>query len=419
MSLTPGFFTQCRTRPILLAFGAIWALEAGMNTLYGYKRGGGGIGALGYAATFLAIAFVAAWLPTQLRAIYGNSALAWAKRTAIFVPLMLCVIVSQAAGWAVMGVTIADGQAKRDTAAMGRTVAVEALERDRAARKALGDQSAPDQIAARIEGELSTTIRRTGQTIREATNDCADAGAAPGPCQRVGKLRAQLKDAERAADLDRRIAAGLGAVEHAPQVAEGAPDVAVIAAMTGAPKEDVRFWMTVCLVAVIGLFANFGFALAGMGDIGHPQPFTPLSTALVVAPHANSFGSGVSANAPELTASPAAMSAPHASSPGTAIAETHYTPPAPSVPVRRDYVRAITDNLLVFRAAALDDHHGGVVPADDVYARYAAWAGPRAVASPAFHALFPAMTGIKLAELANVPHYYDVALRAHQVAAVQ
>lgn len=421
MSLTPGFFTHARSRPILLAFVAIWLLEAGMNTLYGFKRGGGGIGAIGYAATFLAIAVVAAWLPLRLQMIRGNGAMAWLQRSAIIVPLVMCVVVSQVAGWAVMGVTVADGQAKRDTAAMGRTVAVEKLERDRAARKSLGDQPAPEQIAARIEAELATTIRRTGLTIRDATNDCAEPSAAPGPCQRVAKLRTQFKDAQRAADLDGRIANGIGDVERAPQIAEGAPDVAVVAALTGAPKEDVRFWMTVALVGVIGFFANFGFALAGMGDSGHAGPVLtpPTSTAVVLVP-GNTIGSGpgIAAHFPEPTASPVAASTPQQSLPGTAIAETSFTPTAPMVPVKRDHAREITDNLLVFRAAALADHRGGVVPASEVFERYQAWAGPRAIGADAFHTLFPVLTGIALASLADVPHYYDVAFRAHQVAAV-
>ena len=83
--MTPApstFFEQAKHKRILWALAAIWLLEAGMNTLYGYRRGGGGVGAMGYAAVFFAIAIMAAWLPVkmqELRAV-GMGAIATGRR---------------------------------------------------------------------------------------------------------------------------------------------------------------------------------------------------------------------------------------------------------------------------------------------------------------------------------------------------
>lgn len=69
------------------------------------------------------------------------------------------------------------------------------------------------------------------------------------------------------------------------------------------------------------------------------------------------------------------------------------------------------DVVMAFRAACLVEAPGSMVPADAVYRRYAAWAGPRAVTQAAFEALATAV-GIGVVRVAGHAHVRDVMLRA-------
>jgi hypothetical protein len=456
-----SFREQIREHPILLAFGAVWALEAGMNAIYGYRRGGGGIGALGYAAVFLAIAFIAAWLPTRLAHVHRDDPLLMGKRFALIVLTALCFLMSQMAGNAVVGVTMADGAAKRDQDATNHSTAKEKLDRYRVESKVLGTQPAPDQVQARIDAELATVVRRAGQTVGEISNNCADASAAPAPCQRVAKAKTELASAKRKAELDALIDKASGSFNHTETVAEGSPETQVIARLTGYADDDVRFWWNVALVFMIGLFANFGFAIAGFGrpdaaaphaaagwadgGTGHwpPPPAYPMlpppsapsaqqqpqqhsgfpGSRQDIHLHLAAAGAG---SPPSSAAAPAPQ--PHGPSPSARVpAEAHpksspmaHSPstPAPGSPVDRNPLREKLDDMLTFRAFALMDQQGAAIGADDLYRRYASWAGPKAVADGAFHTLFSAATNVRSMALGGMAHYQDVAFRPAQLKAV-
>jgi hypothetical protein len=456
---------QVREHPILLAFAAVWALEAGMNILYGYRRGGGGIGAGGYAAVFGAIAFIAAWLPTRIRYIHPQDQMAAAKRFVFVALTLLCVSLSQVAGWSVMGVTLADGQAARDDQATKRSTARERLDLMRAEMRKLGVQPPVDQVQARMDAELATVVnRRTGETVADASNSCAIPSGAPAPCQRYAKLKAELATAKRYAELESKIQSAGGAIDSSPAVAEGSPDVAVLARITGADEKDVRFWFTVVLVAIIGLFANLGFAIVGLGSSQphdfanysgsgqwqHPEPY-PHGAPLLPAPsgamappqhYTHAAPQPASASpihlhlgaatgyAPTHPAIAAPGPAPHPAvgipsprvpdeaPPKQSRAEPLPSSPAPDRPVDRNRLRELLDGLLAFEAATLTKQDGAAISAADLYARYAASAGQRAVAPEAFHTMFSAATNVSQTQIAGIPHYMDVAFKAAQLRAV-
>jgi hypothetical protein len=455
---------QVREHPILLAFAAVWALEAGMNILYGYRRGGGGIGAAGYAAVFGAIAFIAAWLPTRIRYIHPQDQMAAAKRFVFVALTLLCVSLSQVAGWSVMGVTLADGQAARDDQATKRATAREGLEQMRAEMRRLGVQPPVDQVQARMDAELGTVVnRRSGETVADVSNSCAMPSAAPAPCQRYAKLRAELAAAKRSAELETKIQTASGAIGTAPAVAEGSPDVAVLARITGADEKDVRFWFTVVLVAIIGLFANLGFAIVGLGssqphDFAHfdggqawqPGPYPHGAPLLPAPPGAMAQPANYAHPAPQpasaspihlhLGAAPGyAPTHPAIAAPGPAPHPAVGIPsprvpdeappkqsrgaplpssPAPDRPVDRNRLRELLDGMLAFEAATLTKQDGAAISAADLYARYAAGAAQRAVAPEAFHTMFSAATNLSQTQIGGVPHYMDVAFKTAQLRAV-
>ena len=216
---------------------------------------------------FVAIAFIAAWLPTQVANVGRGDPLGMVKRSALISLGALCFLLSQMAGNAVIGVTMADGAAKRDADAERHSTAKEKLDRYRAESKQLGNQPAPGQVQARIDAELATVVRRSGQTIGDLSNNCGDPSAAPAACARVAKLRAELAAATRKAELDGLIGKAGTSFSSTTAVAEGSPETQVVARLTGYEDADVRFYWNVVIVFVIGLFANFGFAIAGFGRV--------------------------------------------------------------------------------------------------------------------------------------------------------
>jgi hypothetical protein len=422
-----------KQRPILIAFATIWVIEAGMNALFGYRRGGEGAVGLFYAALFLAIAYIAAWLPTQFQAIHGNSWVDWGQRLLLGLSVMFCVVVSQVAGWSVAGVTLADGQVQRQTKAGAGAVSRDELSRLRAAQAAIGHQPEPAQVEAQIAADLSTVIKATGKTVADATSNCADPSWAPVTCKRVAGLKVDLEKARAAKQLPSQIAAAVKAAGASPQLAEGAPDVDVLTAVFATSPEQVKFWFPVVLVGIIGFFANFGFAMAGAGArqdhaddwLRPPQylpRYEPPPAPRPVQPTPSGGGGGQhfhfqfdKTGAPSVSASAAAMAKADAVDAVIVPVATprDSTPPvspvAPDHPVDRTGVRQLTDMLLTFKAACLHDAPGQLAAADEVYARYRAWAGGRAVAKPAFVTMFGAL--VSRTEFGGVDHFAGVSLR--------
>ncbi|MFA7504250.1 MAG: hypothetical protein WCZ28_06090 [Burkholderiaceae bacterium] len=475
-------FHELMQRLVLWAAVAFWALEAYMNFRFGWRTGGIGLGGV-----LLAAAFFAAYLPVSIAGIKGRDQAAWAKRLALALPLALCVVVSQVAGWFTLGTLLADGMAARQTQASGRSTAADALKLAREERAAIGTVR---PISA-IEAELQ----------RELLNKSSAFPDGRGP--KALALEAELATAKRAAELDARIPKLVAGLEGRAQVAEGTPHLDVLVRATGAAPQEVAFWVPVGLTAVVGLFANFGFLLAGVGRSGHgsrrpepdpleafdwgprrltgpadhqfqhypgersgtareasstqwgrdavepvvgaaasdvgAQPAAPyqrgpsengsassggpsahhmhgapinISVALPAAGVGGGLGERLS-HPPAAEQLPGPAPRPLLPAPGAGVAlKAHATasPPAPQRPVQRNHVQEIVDHLLTFRAACVLDAAGGIVPAQEMYERYVAWAGERAISAAAFDTMFGELAGVARVSFGGVPHYRGVVL---------
>lgn len=490
MSAKPSFdvgsvFHSIITQAVLWAAAACWLLEAYMNFRFGYGKAG-----LGLGLAFLAVAVFAAYLPMK----YGRVAEPWGnlpgfcKRLALLFCIGICVGLSQAAGWANLGTLLADSQVARSTAATSRETAAENLAKMRADRAALPTTRAIDAIKAELDLELRKTSKKYPN--------------GDGPNAML--LKAELANAERNVELGKEIEKATRALESKQQVAGGQPELDVLVAAFGpgasanaededvqaqaaATRKNVAFWVPVAITAVIGLFANFGFALAGVGqaprvddktqafidsfDVGarrlgaggarqlHDElverfgrdaveqylpnlaathnrvPPAPQEMTRPTLPPINGFpppsqpprldqyGGGINIHVgapavgqpqtPPQDAPPVRPAQPAAGPPPAPLA---LPPPVQTgAPVDRSGVLKHTDHLLLFKQACLEPMPSALVSADDMYARYAAWAGPRRLSQAAFLAL--------LSELADVPqsnaagghlHFYDFAIRTTQ-----
>lgn len=254
---------------ILIAVLAVWALEAGMNALYGYNWGSASSRPAGilYGGIFLAFAFIGAWLGVKWLAIKGwDTWLPYIHRLILGIPLLGCITLSQITGWSVLGITIADGGAARENKAQVRTTRLSQLDQARKDRAKLGDQRDPKVVAAEIDAKYMIFIKKQSKTIRELTNECKEPDWAPSVCKEIGVLTAQLRAAESAKELDAKIEQSAGVVDSIGHVSSGQAETNVLQRITGATDADIKFWISVFIVAMIGLFANLGFTLAGFAD---------------------------------------------------------------------------------------------------------------------------------------------------------
>lgn len=254
--------------PILAAFLVVWGAEASMNALYGYRSGAvvSTPGGLLYGAILLAFAFCGAWLGVKFLAIRGYTAQAWGRRLFLGVPLLGCILLSQVTGWSVMGITIADGSASRENKSSAREAKLSTLKRAQEDRKLLGSQPSPLEVQAKIDKELQTYVRKEDKTVGTITSNCAKPDWAPTVCRRVADLKIQLQSAERAVELDQKIAAGGSAVEASGAVGAANARTSTLEKLTGWSSEELDFWLNIFLVAMIGFFANLGATLAGFAD---------------------------------------------------------------------------------------------------------------------------------------------------------
>lgn len=266
-----AWFHTVIVQAVLWAAAVCWLIEAGMNFRYGYTRAG-----LGLAAAFVAVAVFAAFLPYK----FAGIAEAWSTPAGFFKRLFLapfiviCVGLSQVAGWSNLGTLLADSQVARETAATSRETAAEALAKKRAelAGIALPAGETKAGLAEKLKLEQTRTSGRYPDGNGPAATALKDKIAL---FDRVEQLEAEIKQATRALESKR-------------QVSGGTPDLDVLAAIFGpstsateedeavkkeqeATRRDVAFWVPVGIAAVIGLFANFGFALAGVGQDRGPD----------------------------------------------------------------------------------------------------------------------------------------------------
>jgi hypothetical protein len=252
-----GLKAELRDKPILYFVLGCFVFETGMNAIFGYRQAGGGFSpaALLYGFIFICLAVLGAWACVELFAVKGDGGAANWRRFAYAVPFIGCLAVSQFSGWGVLGVTLADGGAKREVAATKSALAGETLAQLRAERAAIG---VPRTIDA-INAELNLELRKTSRQYPDGD----------GP--KAMRLKAELATAERAHALDQEIQTAMKDLETAPAVAGGNPEFSVVQGWTGAAPADVRKWFSVFLVALVGFFANFGFALAGVGQDRGPD----------------------------------------------------------------------------------------------------------------------------------------------------
>ncbi len=448
---------------------ACWVVEASMNTMFGWRQGGGWVNpgsSLGYAAAFLAIAVLGAYLPTKLRDVRGWDISAWFMRIALMVPIIACFALSQLSGWRIMGVTMADTAVAREDQAMQGSVTRDRLHADRAALAALGSQPDPAQTKQRIEQELAAYIGKARQTIGEATNNCADPGWAPTACKRVGELRVKLADAERAKQLAEAIERQAGGLDGVAKVAGGNPDMAIVARIvTGlgvkTTIEDVQFWLPVFIVGLLGFWATFGFALVAPAlqmptvEIQAPPPSQrrlasdvpryaqlasqgggegPASSGrdhqassshhtinVSVAGQAATpiGGPAVSASHNPVSAGPVAPPDVQLAAPTNPVAAAPFvqgpaTPEAPKVPVQRDAVKALVDQLLVFHAACTVRSPEQLVDGDRLFERYQSWADGRAMHREAFLSMFGTVCGVERVDMGGVVHFRGLEIRGRQ-----
>jgi hypothetical protein len=433
--------------PVIFVIGCAFVMECGMNALGAYDFLGGADG--GFKAVLIAfsgalVAFLGAWS--------GHEGAAKGMRDGWgFWPILMMTVatlvflLSQFAGWRVVGVSLADGGLKREIAAGD-------LESWRNERRGLGT---PRPIAA-IQNDISLELRATSKAFPNGD----------GP--RALKLKNELAAAERAADLENRIAgAGKGGFKQA-----GAEN-AIAQRVVGWDKETSQLVLVVALVGLIGFFANFGLALVhvvrgvpggggGGGshyrrqpdetwqDYGHrvgeatsrtldaaPRhlmlPAPAAGHASGSAPQSGGSHQGVTINispsgvsAPGmLQGAPQALSTAAGGAPGSEPGAPRYARrdlpalPADAPPIDRSRIvrqlsddeRPAADVILAFRAACVIDAPGGLVSVENLHRRYAHWAGERALDLKAFLRLFADVTGVRIADVTGFPHAHDVALR--------
>lgn len=427
--------------PVIFVIGCAFVMECAMNGFGAYDFLGGwdgGVKAVLIAFGGVLVAFFGAWC--------GHEGAAKGMRDGWgFWPVLMMTVatlvflLSQFAGWRVVGVSLADGGLKREIAAGD-------LESWRNERRALGT---PRPVAA-IRNDLDLEMRATSKAFPNGD----------GP--KALKLKNELAMAERAADLEQKIQnAGKGGFKTA-----GAEN-AIAQRVIGFDKETSQLVLVVSLVGLIGFVANFGLALVnvvrgpqggggGGGShyrrqpdetwqdfahrVGEPSRMIDVAPRSLLLPgpaagHSSSTApvtinispSGVTPSTPVMQqGAPLATTAAAAGAPESSVSGAPRPPrrdlpalPADGPPVDRSRVtrelsdeeRPAADVILTFRAACVVDAPGGLVSGEQLYKRYQHWAGERALEMRAFLRLFGDVTGIRVADVSGFAHAHDVALR--------
>lgn len=91
--------------------------------------------------------------------------------------------------------------------------------------------------------------------------------------------------------------------------------------------------------------------------------------------------------------------------------QTVLPPLQTGAPVDRSAVRSRQDQLLLFKHACLMPAPGAMLSGDDMYARYAAWAGRRCMSRPAFLTVFGELAGVAEQVIAGEQYFTDVDVR--------
>lgn len=419
-----------RTNKMLLVPAVALAVVLVMNARTGYMLTGG---SLAFAAVFVAVG-----VATARAAAVAFSMPDWSPRKVAMIGwLIVGLAADQYCGWMTAGVMFGDGAAARQTQSDNLNTLREQLTAKRDERKALGTPRAIDAIKAELQLECSITSPRYKDGV--------------GP--RCTKLKSDLAGAERAAKLDAEIGPLMTQIEGRRQVAAGHAEYTVplrLSAMVGAGlgPDDIRFWVEMMLIAILGFLANIGWWLfddrrpasapAGGSSSGGSSPddwgprlLTGPDRHADTAPHSSapalsswSRPAPATAPVPLVPAPSAGVAAPldpdrRVPAPAVVAALPGPSTAAAAAPVDRGAVNASLDKLLTFKAARLEPcaPDARPLPLSWAYREYMSWARGRGVSGAAFRELMVA-SGSTLASLNGVEHLVGVQLRQDATAAM-
>lgn len=404
---------RIRATPILAVPAVCLFVVLAMNARTGY--------ALADGSLLFAAIFVALGVATAYAADTGLAMRAWSPRKRALVGwLVVGLVVDQFCGWMTAGVLFGDGAAARTRQVESLDTARDAIRAKKEERARLGT---PRSVAAiEADEKLECTIR---------SKTYAD-GVGP----KCTKLRAELGDARKAAALDAEVPALQAALDKRKAVAAGAAEYTVPMKLVAAAgydlkADDLRFWVEMALIAVLGFWANLGWWVLspasarepaahkrvddpdfwGPRRLASPERMAPLPPQPVplVPVAAEAVPDAPAAAVPE-AAPPVALIAPRALPPSS--------PEASAAPVVRAALQANLDRVATFKAAALEAAEGELLPLAWAYRSYVVWAKGRAVTQAAFQALLEA-SGSPLSSLNGVVHLVGVRLRDGAAAAAE
>ena len=440
-----NFWLMISHHPVGIVWFVLWSVNAYLNARTGWETGDG---SLPMAAAFFAVAVLGAIAAAHLPSARAT------QRAGLIAIVGLQLVLGQYSGWQTIGLTLSRGAGALDHKATSRGALADEIKALRSERAAIGTVRPVATIAAEEVLECKKVSRRYPDGVGP---DCT-------------RLRAELGQAKRARLIDDKLPeliASQGGGETLTD-ADAPYKVAqsLLAYVSGSPatSDDVRYWFAIFITLALEFAATLGPPLFGIGGMRQaPVPYDPFDPAALppvpgalpappflprlpgpqfAMPGGGAFHGGPSSGLPPgngqhglhsasahgapitinltpstsapvseaLVAPPPATREPKPRSPRHDIGSQ----PADDPPVDRRPVQEAIDGLLAFRAACVAEAPGGLVAAADLYRRYTAWRGERALAEAAFHSLFGELTGVPSAEIAGVRHYRDVALRVRE-----
>lgn len=444
----------------------MFLIETVSNGVFGYRVGGGPL-----LAGCVFLAFFGACMGLGIRKALAppvdTSGRIWAGL--MIVPFLACFALSQAAGWAVFSQLLADGRVRMGVEATGGKVARGELARLEARQKLLGIQ----RPASSIEPEEKHECARRSQSYKDGVGPActklrAELALAREAESLPGKIKAALGDvgkAPKVADGDAMLGVAkrmfsaeaddltfwfvIGFVALMGFVANFGPALVFASDHPRPPGADVHPFGGYGAGGYPGPDGGpgggggggglrrdtvqdvMGYAVRALPPPG-PSQFAALPAGGPVgggsyAMHGAPINIHLSAAGP--------LAPPHAVDQPATQHLTASPVPARAVPPPRRDIAAISadappvdrsriqrglapaeieagDVLLAFEAACLVPMPGSMITADDLYRRYQAWAGPRALSAAVFGRLFGDVTGYEAEPIGSAMHYRGVALKA-------
>ncbi len=452
--------------PVAIVPLACLLASCAMNAHAGYMLGNG--------STLIVVIFLSIAAMTAYCGTIGLELPEWTfRKQALIGVFLIGIVVDQFSAWQTLGIQFADGQVARDTKATGLGSVRETLDRKRAELKALGRTRPIEAIEAQaylecqVIGPKCTVLRTELGNAKQAQRLEKEIK------ELVPQLEGREQVAGGQVQFTVPIHIAQGVLDwwyrpaRAPVVEGDHVSFVVMMVLAGVVclLANMGFWLV-----GVGHDPSAPPAVqpqrrlpppsssGGAGGAGGPEPgggpapwpaggpplpsdFArlapidngPLIATLPPAPAgapAHGGGSNVSitiggvpmqggqaaaASAPTIEVIDAEPPTDAALKPRRDLEALPGGPPVDRSRVRRDLTdaeRAAGDVILAFEAACVVPTPGAMVSAENLYRRYQAWAGERAIEAPAFVALFPELTGIEFAPIGGQLHVHGVALRA-------